>query len=191
WKPGSSESKLVSIGRAATVAMVLIAFLWIPVIKNAAGLYNYLQAVQGYLAPPIFVVFFLGVFYKRMNAAGALWAMIVGFILGLFRMAVDTPVTLGLAGLQDGYPKGSFFWIVNNMYFQYFSVLVAIVSAIVMIGVSYATAAPDDAHIKNLTLATTSAEEKAITRASWGWKEVAGTILVLACILASYLYFRG
>src|SRR5579863_1064911 len=113
WKPKSSQSKLVSVGRIATVAMVLIAFLWIPVIKGAQGLYNYLQAVQGYLAPPIFVVFFLGVFHKRMNAAGALWAMIVGFILGLFRMAVDTPVTLGWAGLQNGYPKGSFFWIVN------------------------------------------------------------------------------
>jgi len=68
--------------------------LWIPVIKNAQGLYGYLQAVQGYLAPPIFVVFFLGVFFKRMNAKGALWSMIVGFVLGIFRMLVDTPVTL-------------------------------------------------------------------------------------------------
>ena len=57
---------------------------------------HYLQSVQGYLAPPIFVVFFLGVFFKRLNAAGALWAMIVGFALGIFRMIVDTPVTLGL-----------------------------------------------------------------------------------------------
>jgi SSS family solute:Na+ symporter len=191
WKPQASQAKLVSIGRLATVAMVLIAFAWIPVIKNAQGLYGYLQAVQGYLAPPIFVVFFLGVFLKRMNAAGALWAMVVGFIVGIFRMVVDTPVTLGLAGLQNGYPKGSLLWIVNNMYFQYWSVLIAIISAVVMVGVSYATAAPDDEHIKNLTLTTTSAEENAITRASWSWKEVAGTILVLCCILASYLYFTG
>ena len=80
--------------------MVLVALLWIPVIKNAQGLYGYLQGVQAYLAPPIFVVFFLGVFYKRMTAQGALWAMIVGFILGIFRMLVDTPVTLGLAGFR-------------------------------------------------------------------------------------------
>ena len=71
--------------------MVLIALAWIPVIQGAHGLYNYLQAVQGYLAPPIFVVFFLGVFWKRMNWQGCLWAMIVGFAVGLFRMAVDTP----------------------------------------------------------------------------------------------------
>ena len=74
-------------------------------IQGAQGLYNYLQAVQGYLAPPIFVVFFFGVFLKRLNAQGCLWAMIVGFILGVFRMAVDTPVTLGLPA-SSGLPAG-------------------------------------------------------------------------------------
>ena len=115
WKPQATQAQLVRVGRMATGGMVLVALLWIPVIKNAQGLYGYLQAVQGYLAPPIFVVFFLGVFFKRMNAQGALWAMIVGFVLGIFRMVVDTPVTLGLSGLQNGYTPGSFLWIVNNI----------------------------------------------------------------------------
>src|SRR6185503_5779727 len=82
WKPQATQGQLVRVGRIATGVMVLVALLWIPVIKNAQGLYGYLQGVQAYLAPPIFVVFFLGVFYKRMTAQGALWAMIVGFILG-------------------------------------------------------------------------------------------------------------
>lgn len=191
WKPEATQHELVRMGRMATVVMVLIAFVWIPVIKNAQGLYGYLQAVQGYLAPPIFVVFFLGVFVKRMNAKGALWSMVVGFALGIFRMVVDTPVTLGLAGLQNGYAHGSFLWIVNNMYFQYFSVLITLVSAIVMIGVSYATAAPDYATIKNLTFETTTATDKANTRASWDWREVCASGLVILCILGAYLYFRG
>jgi solute:Na+ symporter, SSS family len=191
WKPGASQHDLVRMGRIATIVMVFIAFAWIPVIKNAAGLYNYLQAVQGYLAPPIFVVFFLGVFFKRMNAQGALWSMIVGFALGIFRMAVDTPVTLGLGGLQNGYPYGSFLWIVNNMYFQYFSVLVTLVSAVVMVGVSLATSEPDYGSIKSLTFETTTQEDKANSRASWTWREVCGSVFVLLCILASYLYFRG
>ncbi len=111
-----------------------------------SGLYNYLQSVQGYLAPPIFVVFFFGVFCKRLNAQGCLWAMIVGFALGIFRMLVDTPGDAGLC--QDSEKtsairKGSFIWIMNNIYFQYFSVLIAIVSAVVMVVVSYMTAEPD------------------------------------------------
>ena len=107
--------------------MVGIALCWIPVVKGATGLYDYLQAVQGYLAPPIFVVFFFGVFWKRLNAQGCLWAMVVGFIVGLFRMLVDTPATL----LKDfHYAEGSFFWIVNNINFQYFSILITLISAV-------------------------------------------------------------
>ena len=67
WKPAASQHQIVRTGRIATIGMVLIALAWIPVIKGAQGLYTYLQAVQGYLAPPIFVVFFFGVFFKRMN----------------------------------------------------------------------------------------------------------------------------
>jgi SSS family solute:Na+ symporter len=191
WKPAASQHQLVRVGRIATGIMVLIALAWIPVIKGANGLYTYLQAVQGYLAPPIFVVFFFGVFWKRLNAQGALWAMIVGFVMGIFRMLVDTPVTLGLYGLGNGYPQGSFLWIINNFYFQYFSVLITIVSAIVMVGVSYMTAEPDYAKLQNLTFATKTSEDRAQTRASWDWRDVAGSAVVLICILGAYLYFRG
>ena len=190
WKPQASQHQLVRTGRIATAVMVLIALAWIPVIKNAGGLYIYLQSVQGYLAPPIFVVFFLGVFFKRMNGAGALWAMIVGFALGIFRMIVDTPVALGVGGFT-GYQPGSFLWIVNNIYFQYFSVLITIVSAIVMVAVSFATAPPDMQKIQSLTFATSTDADRRKTRAGWGWKEVAASGVVLVCILGGYLYFRG
>ena len=104
--------------------------------------------MQGYLAPPIFVVFFLGVFFKRLNAQGCLAAMVVGFVIGIFRMVVDTPGTMKLTGFEHGYAPGSFLWIVNNIYFQYFSVLITVVSAVVMVAVSCATAAPPYAKIQ-------------------------------------------
>ena len=170
--------------------MIIVALAWIPVIKGAKGLYDYLQAVQGYLAPPIFVVFFFGVFFKRLNAAGALWAMVVGFALGIFRMLVDTPVALGMRGLQNGYRHDSFWWIINNINFQYFSVLITIVSAMVMVVVSYLTSEPDYEKIRNLTFETTTGEDRANTRASWSWREVAGSALVVVSILGAYLYFR-
>src|SRR5579863_4757362 len=168
WNKGASQHQLVRTGRIATTIMVLIALAWIPVIKNASGLYTYLQSVQSYLAPPIFIVFFLGVFFKRMNGPGALWAMIVGFALGIFRMVVDTPVTLGVGGF-NGYTQGSFLWVVNNIYFQYFSVLITIVSAIVMVGVSHMTSAPDYSTIQSLTFDTATLEDRKRTRMGWGW----------------------
>ncbi|HVU16913.1 MAG TPA: sodium:solute symporter [Candidatus Didemnitutus sp.] len=189
--PDASQEKLVRVGRRATITMVLIALAWIPVIRGAHGLYNYLQSVQGYLAPPIFVVFFFGVFWKRLNAAGCYWAMIIGFLLGAFRMLVDTPVTMKLSGLADGYAPGSFFWIINNINFQYFSIVITLVSAIVMVVVSYATAAPDEAKFRGLTFATATDEDRARTRASWGTREVLASVVILVCILGAYIYFRG
>ena len=79
------------VGRVATGVMVLLGLAWVPVIASAEGLYGYLQSVQAYLAPPIFVVFFGGVFFRRVNSAGCLAALLVGFALGLWKLAVDTP----------------------------------------------------------------------------------------------------
>jgi SSS family solute:Na+ symporter len=111
--------------------------------------------------------------------------------MGAFRMIVDTPVTLGLKGYEDGYTPGSFLWIVNNIYFQYFSVLITIVSAVVLVAVSYMTPAPDYHRIRGLTFGTATDEDRARTRASWSGVDVAASAVVAACILFAYLYFRG
>lgn len=187
-RPHVSQERLVWIGRVATGVMVLIGLLWIPVIRGGRGLYDYLQGVQGYLAPPIFVVFFLGVFNKRMNAKGAMAALITGFTLGIVRLAVDTPAKL-IHGFN--YATGSFLWIFNNIYFQYYSILIAVICAIVMVAVSHATAKPDYARISGLTYGTTTSEHRQKTRASWGWGDVAASVLVVVLILAAYIYFTG
>jgi len=188
-RPGATQGQLVWIGRVATTVMVLIGLLWIPVIRGGRGLYDYLQGVQAYLAPPIFTVFFLGVFLKRLNGKGCLAALLVGFGMGLFRLAVDTPIKLKLEGWQ--YAEGSFLWIVNNLYFQYYSVLIFVTCSIVMIAVSYMTAAPDYEKIKGLTFATQTAEDRRQSRASWTKGDVIFTVVVLALILTAYIYFSG
>jgi SSS family solute:Na+ symporter len=188
-RPKATQSQLVKMGRTATVVMVLIAMAWIPVVKGAHGLYEYLQSIQGYLAPPIFVVFFFGVFWKRLNAKGCLWAMVIGFVVGLFRMLVDTPVTMSNGTFK--YTEGSFLWIINNINFQYFSILITIISAVVMVVVSYMTEEPNQAQISGLTFATATAEDKAKTRSSWGAKEVIFSLFIMACITFAYVYFRG
>jgi solute:Na+ symporter, SSS family len=187
-RPNAPQHALVRMGRIATGCMVVIGILWIPVIKGSHGLYDYLQTVQGYLAPPIFVVFFLGIFWKRLNAKGSLAAMLVGFGLGLSRLAVDTPVAL-IKGFS--YTHGSFLWVVNQIYFQYFSMLILAVSMVTMVVVSYATAEPDEARLEGLTFATLTQGQRDETRASWNWKDVTTSVLVVLIIAAVYLYFRN
>jgi len=187
FKPKASQQQLVVVGRIATVVMVIIGLLWIPVIQGGRGLYDYLQGIQAYLAPPIFVVFFFGIFMKRLNGPGCLTTLITGFAMGLFRLAVDTPVKL----MGTSYAEGSFLWVVNNIFFQYYSLLITLVCIVVFIAVSFATRRPDYAQIKGLTFSTMTAEEKRATRNTWNNKDVVLSILMVLAIIAIYIYFRG
>jgi SSS family solute:Na+ symporter len=209
FHPAATQRQIVWVGRVATGAMVLIGLLWIPVIQGGKGLYDYLQGVQSYLAPPIFVVFFFGVFFKRLNAKGCLAALIVGSLLGLSRLVVDTPVALFGRGITypentvlgwlsrtffpDGfaYTEGTFLWIVSKTFFQYYSILILLVSIAVMFIVSYLTAQPDYAKIEGLTYGTVTHEHRSVSRASWNRWDVIGSAAVLSAILAAYLYFTG
>lgn len=187
-RPNVSQEQLVWMGRVATTVMVLVGLLWIPVIKGGKGLYDYLQGVQSYLAPPIAVVFFLGVFCKRLNTKGCLAALITGFSLGLIRLAIDTPVKL-MTGFN--YQPGSFLWIINNIFFQYYSIFILLVSIIVMVVVSYLTPAPSYEKIIGLTFGTITSEQRAATRASWKFGDVIFSAMVVIIIIAIYLYFTG
>lgn len=186
-RKGVSQRRLVWIGRAATTVMVVIGLLWIPVIQGAKGLYDYLQGVQAYLAPPIFVVFFFGIFHKRLNGPGCLATLIVGFLMGVLRLAIDTPVSLfGMA-----YEEGSIFWVLNNMFFQYYSILMLLVCVVVFYAVSYATKEPDYGRIGGLTYGTVTADHQRNSRSTWGASDLFWSAFVLAAIAAMYLYFRG
>jgi solute:Na+ symporter, SSS family len=122
--------------------------------------------------------------------------MVVGFAIGLFRMLVDTPVSLAVWGrdannVAIGYTQGSFLWVVNHIFFQYFSILITIVSIIVMIVVSWLTKAPTYDHIKGLTYGTATAEDSRATRESWHPVDLITSAVVLLCIIGAYLYFTG
>jgi SSS family solute:Na+ symporter len=95
------------------------------------------------------------------------------------------------SGAAIGYAENSLLWIINNIYFQYFSVLITLVSAVVMVAVSYATKEPDYEKIQSLTFGTATDDDRAKTRASWDWREVLASAFILLCILGAYLYFRG
>ena len=108
--------------------------------------------------------------------------------MGLFRLAIDTPVKL----IESfNYEQGSFFWIVNNIFFQYYSLLIFIVCVIVMIVVSYMTEEPSYEKISGLTFSTLTSEQRKQSRSSWNIRDVLSSLLVLGLIVAAYLYFTG
>ena len=69
---------------------MILGIVWIPVMKGMGNvLYQYLQAVQGLLAPAIAAAFVMGVFWKRTSGAGGLAGLLTGFTLGMFRLVLN------------------------------------------------------------------------------------------------------
>ena len=60
-----------------------------------------------------------------------------------------------------------------------------------MVVVSLLTPKPDEEHIRGLTFATTVAEDRAASRASWNKWDVILSVGVLVIILAIFMYFSS
>ena len=186
-RPGQDERKLVQIGRFATAAVVGCGRIWIPVMKKITegdtGLYDYLQNVQGFLAPPITAVFLLGLFSKRVTGTAALAGLVVGFVLGMAKLTIQTLVRSG------GWEGGGAIGAIADFNGYYFSGVLFLFSIVLVTVVSMVTPAPPEAQIRGLTYASTTPEQRAENRASWGMPEVLGTVVVLGLVLGVYLYF--
>jgi solute:Na+ symporter, SSS family len=55
--------------------------------------------------------------------------------------------------------------------------------------VSLSSPKPDEDHIRGLTFATTVAEDKAASRASWNKWDVILSLIVLVIVVAVFVYF--
>ena len=184
-RPEKTERELVRVGRIATGFVVVAGIIWIPVMKlvSGGGLYQYLQSVQGYLAPPITAVFLLGLFCKRINATGAFAGLAIGFVLGMVKLtlqALDGAGQFGDSGLLHA---------IGSYNFLYASGWLLAISVVVVVTGSFLTAPPSDDQTSGLTYSSITPEQAAENRASWGGAEVWATGVVLALVIGIYIYF--
>jgi solute:Na+ symporter, SSS family len=179
-KPQSSGQQLVKVGRITTAVVVVLGLAWIPLMKGISDvLYQYLQSVQSYLAPPIAAVFLLGVFSKRINGKGAFTSMVVGFIIGIHRIILE---------LNKGHLSG-FLYDFATINFLYFCIILFLFSIGLMIIVSLLTEKPSEEQLNGLTYGTTVAADKASSRASWNKLDVILSVIVVIIIISAFLYF--
>ncbi|MDT0690536.1 sodium:solute symporter [Salegentibacter sp. F188] len=183
-RPNTPEKKLVRTGQIATVFIVIVGIIWIPIMANISGvLYEYLQKVQSYIAPPITAVFLLGIFYKRINAQGAFITLIVGFIVGASRIVLEL--------MKESLDPDGFLFLLGDINFLTFAAWFFLFCVILITVVSLATSIPSREKIFNLTFQTISPEEKANNKNSYNWVDIAVSILVLILVAGVMLFFNG
>jgi SSS family solute:Na+ symporter len=183
FKPKASENELVRVGRIATIVVVILGILWIPVMKGIGKvLYAYLQDVQSILAPGIAAAFLLGILSKKVTPAAGLTGLLTGFIIGMFRLIFTVFKTF----LNADTIIYRVFVEANWLHYEIINFAICIV---VMIVVSYFTPKIDERKITGLYLGSATAEQKALTRASWNKWDVIASGFVIVVIIAFYAYF--
>ena len=199
YRPQSSEKKLLHVGRIATVVVVVLGVLWIPIMRSIGDvLYTYLQDVQSVLAPGIAAAFLLGILSAKPTPKGGMWGMIAGFVIGVFRLGAKVLYT-GLAK-ADGYAdvklwaaetgvRNWFYQLFYDVNWLFFSGGMLLFSIFVIVVVSRFTKAAPPEQILGLTFGSATAEQKAATRASWNSWDVFHTIVILAFTVGFYIYF--
>jgi len=167
--PEISSKKMILYGRTATFVFMIVAASWAPLIENFSGLWGYLQSMFAIIVPPVVVIMFVGIFYKRGNGHGAFWTLVVGLFAGL---------TLFLAGLGD-----SPIW---DAHYTYNVVICAVISTAVFVGVSLMTPEPDKQQVELYTYrkSHTSMGTEGLPL----WKDYRLHCVILACLIVVHYW---
>jgi SSS family solute:Na+ symporter len=182
FRPRSSERHLLRVGRIATITVVLLGILWIPVMQRISGvLYEYLQLVQALIAPGIAAVFLLGVFSRRITPSAGFIGLVAGFALGLLRLVLTV--------MQDHLTPGGLLASLVAMNLLYYCSLLFILIVALVIGVSLFTRPASDAQIAGLTYGSISPEQRAEIRAGIDKWDIIHTAIIIGITVAIYVRF--
>lgn len=136
-KPDMTSKQLVRVGQIATFILVMLAAFWTQYIdKISSSVWEYLQMVLSFIAPPVVAVFILGLFWKRANANGAFAALLTGLGLSIFVIVSKA--------------NGLFPWV-NDLHFLHMGPMIMVTCMLVQAMVSLASAAPSEEVVNTLT----------------------------------------
>ena len=183
-KKGMTEEHYVFVGRVATVVVVVLGFLWLPIMMKMDTLYNYLQGIQSLLAPAMVAVFAMGIFSKKITPLAGEYTMIVGFLIGMVRLVTNVITDTGKAAMDGAFWEyTSWFWQTNWLVFECWLLVFLI---LFMVVVSCFTPAPSREQVEAITF---TADFKKSIRSSWSAFDIIGTLLVIGMCACFYAYF--
>ncbi|XP_069792442.1 sodium/glucose cotransporter 4 [Narcine bancroftii] len=147
-RKNATEQELMIVGRVFIIFLIAVSIVWIPIIQraNSGQLFDYIQSVTSYLAPPITALFIMAVFWTRVNEPGAFWGLMVGLILGLVRMVMEFVYGTPSCGEEDKRPS-----FIKDVHYLYFALILCGISAIVIAVISLMTPAIQKENLIRLT----------------------------------------
>jgi SSS family solute:Na+ symporter len=142
-------------------------------------LYHYLQSVQAYISPPIAAVFLIGVLWHRVNAKGAMAALITGFVLGMGRLVVEISSPLQ-KGLLEVYA---------DINFLHFAIVLFVTCTAVLVIVSLLTPPPPASKVAGLTFTTQDPAAALESDRRWRARDLLLSLGLVVCVGLVWVYF--
>ncbi len=194
-RPDASEHHLVVVGRIATISVVILGLVWIPVMKSIGSvLYEYLQNVQSLIAPAIAAVFLLGVFNRKITPKAGEWGLLIGALIGLFRlilMVFDPGSHFDHVAqkliVDPALHTGIFAILKIN--WLHFCIMLFFFTMALMVVISMFTPRAGEQQLQGLTYFSQSPDQIKETRESWSAVDVVTSLVVVAVCVAFYIYF--
>jgi len=189
-RPEKTERQLLTIGKVATGAIVILGIIWIPIMEKIGGgvMYQYLQNVQSYIAPPVTAVFLLGIIWKRVNASAAITTLMAGLFLLVLRLGSEIYYQPQLAA-EEIVPGILYQFAAVN--FAHMAIYMFVFSVLLCIAVSLVTNVPDYARIKGLSFGTLTPEDRAANKGSYDTIDVVLSVLLVVIVIGILTYFTG
>ena len=189
-RPLESEKKLLNIGKIATSVIVILGIIWIPIMEKIGGgvMYQYLQNVQSYIAPPVTAVFLLGIIWKRVNAEAAITTLLAGLILLILRLGSEIYYQPMIA---SGQFVDNFMFVFATVNFSHMAILMFIFSVLLCITVSILTNPPDYSKSSGLSYGTLTVNHRKENRESYDTVDVILSIILVIIVVSILSYFTA
>ena len=189
-KPDMSEKSLLNIGKIATAIIVILGVVWIPIMENIGGgvMYQYLQNVQSYIAPPVTAVFLLGILWKRVTSDAAIATLICGLIILVLRLGSEIYFQEEI--LSGVIVPGAIFAFAT-INFAHMAIFMFIFSVFICVGVSLMSTLPNYSRIEGLSFGTMTHEMRHEFQNSFNRTDTILSVLLIGLVVSVLLYFTG
>ncbi|WP_318543646.1 sodium:solute symporter [Marixanthotalea marina] len=186
--PEKTEKVLVQTGKIATGFIVILGIIWIPIMEKIGGgvMYQYLQNVQSYIAPPVTAVFLLGIIWKRVNSTAAISTLMVGLVLLILRLGSEIYFQPEIA---SGEAVDGIMYSFATINFAHMAIFMFIFSVIICISISLMTQAPSYERIRGLAFGTLTEEQKSANKNSYDTIDIILSVLLVVIVIGILSYF--
>ena len=188
-KPNKSDNELLNTGRIATIFIVVLGIIWIPIMEKIGGgvMYQYLQNVQSYIAPPVTAVFLLGIIWKRVNSQAAITTLLAGLVLLIMRLGSEIYFQSEIISNEL---VNSVWFTFATINFSHMAIFMFVFSVMLCISISLLTTAPNYKKIIGLSYGTLSEKQKLDNKNSYDRIDVVLSVLLVLLVIGILSYFK-